>query len=205
MNEGSGYYEKDGEELTMDITTHEAFIEKQRIAQIWWSSSRRSASTPPTATRPAAPGTTNRDFGDFETRMGWQTCGSVNEPWNSMDSLQRPVAGARGRARQPQPVALVGRERRRSSAPSSTRSVFCRWVIPTIDDLFVEAMGYWFEDLPVIPITQAKKIIPFSTLPTGRTGRQPTTRTSTRPRGGSTRTRSSTCSSPRSSSACRVM
>ena len=30
----NGFYEKDGKELTMDITTHEAFIEKQRIAQV---------------------------------------------------------------------------------------------------------------------------------------------------------------------------
>ncbi len=34
MNDSSGYYEKDGEELTLEITTHEAFIEKQRIAAV---------------------------------------------------------------------------------------------------------------------------------------------------------------------------
>jgi peptide/nickel transport system substrate-binding protein len=34
VKNANGYYEKDGKELTMDITTHEAFIEKQRIAQV---------------------------------------------------------------------------------------------------------------------------------------------------------------------------
>ena len=34
---------------------------------------------------------------------------------------------------------------------------------PRIEELFVEAMGIWFDELPVIPITQAKKIIPFNT------------------------------------------
>ena len=29
-----GYYAKDGTQLTLDIATHEAFIEKQRIAQV---------------------------------------------------------------------------------------------------------------------------------------------------------------------------
>ncbi len=29
-----GYYAKDGQQLTLDIATHEAFIEKQRIAQV---------------------------------------------------------------------------------------------------------------------------------------------------------------------------
>ena len=34
---------------------------------------------------------------------------------------------------------------------------------PKIDELFVEAMQIWFRELPVIPITQARKIIPFNT------------------------------------------
>ena len=34
MNDATGYYEKDGQELTIDIATHEAFIEKQRIAAV---------------------------------------------------------------------------------------------------------------------------------------------------------------------------
>ena len=32
---------------------------------------------------------------------------------------------------------------------------------PAVDDMFVEASALVFEDLPVIPITEAKKIIPF--------------------------------------------
>ena len=32
---------------------------------------------------------------------------------------------------------------------------------PKLDDLFVQAMDIWMAELPVIPITQAKKIIPF--------------------------------------------
>jgi peptide/nickel transport system substrate-binding protein len=34
---------------------------------------------------------------------------------------------------------------------------------PQIDELFVQAMEIWMAELPVIPITQAKKIIPFNT------------------------------------------
>jgi peptide/nickel transport system substrate-binding protein len=34
---------------------------------------------------------------------------------------------------------------------------------PAIDEMFVEAMRLWMAELPVIPITQAKKIIPFDT------------------------------------------
>jgi peptide/nickel transport system substrate-binding protein len=33
---------------------------------------------------------------------------------------------------------------------------------PQLDTLFVDAMRIWLDELPVIPITQAKKIIPFN-------------------------------------------
>ena len=34
---------------------------------------------------------------------------------------------------------------------------------PTIDALFVKAMDIWLDELPVIPVTQARRIIPFNT------------------------------------------
>ena len=45
----------------------------------------------------------------------------------------------------------------------STRWVRFHLGDPRVEELFVEAMGIWFDELPVIPITQAKKIIPFNT------------------------------------------
>ena len=34
---------------------------------------------------------------------------------------------------------------------------------PKIDELFVQAMDIWLAELPIIPITQAKKLIPLDT------------------------------------------
>jgi peptide/nickel transport system substrate-binding protein len=34
---------------------------------------------------------------------------------------------------------------------------------PRVEELFIQATDIWFDELPVIPITQAKKIIPFDT------------------------------------------
>ena len=34
---------------------------------------------------------------------------------------------------------------------------------PKIDELYLEAHELWLEDLPVIPISEARKIIPFDT------------------------------------------
>lgn len=161
MNDSTGYYEKDGQELTIDITTHEAFIEKQRIAQVQVEELQRIGIN--ATTRNEAGGTwgDNFAFGNFEARMGWQTCGSVNEPWASLDTFNTqwltPV-GERGN---------FNNWRWSGEAADAYSAIVDEIGVlplgdPQIDELFVEAMDLWFDELPVIPITQARKIIPFN-------------------------------------------
>jgi peptide/nickel transport system substrate-binding protein len=158
----NGYYEKDGVELTMDITTHEAFIEKQRIAQVIVEDLQALGINASTRNEAGATWGTNFDEGNFETRMGWQTCGSVNEPWNSLDTFNimwlTPV-GER-----------ASRNQWRWSGPAAeeySKLVDEMGVLPLgdpkVEELFIQAMDIWFDELPVIPVTQAKKIIPFDT------------------------------------------
>ena len=159
---GGGYYEKDGEELVMDITVHEAFIEKQRIAQMQVEQLQAVGIN---ATMRLEAGQTwgdNFDMGNFETRMGWQTCDSVNEPWASMDQFNTQWL-------LPQDERATKDRWRWSGAAADAYSAIVDEIgvlplgDPSIDELFVEAMEIWFDELPVIPITQAKKIIPFDT------------------------------------------
>lgn len=162
MNDSTGYYELDGEELSLDITTHEAFIEKQRIAQVLVEQLQAVGIN--ATTRNEAGGTWGENFnmGNFEARMGWMTCGSVNEPWNSLDTFNvqwlLPVD------------ERASRNQWRWSGPAAEE--FSAIVDemgtlplgdPQVEELFLQAMDIWFDELPVIPITQAKKIIPFDT------------------------------------------
>lgn len=153
-----GYYAKDGEQLDMDITTHEAFIEKQRIAAVLVEQFQAAGIN--ASTRNEAGGTwgDNLAFGTFDTRMGWQNCGSVNEPWASMDTLNdswlKPVgerASANGwrwnNARYSDLVDQIG------TLPLGD---------PAIEPLFIEAASIYLDELPTIPVTQAKKLIPHN-------------------------------------------
>lgn len=157
---GDGFYQKDGEQLALVITTHEAFIEKQRIADVIVEQLHAIGIN---ATRRNEAGGTwgdNFAFGTFEARIGWQTCGSINEPWASMHTFNTawllPV-GERA----------SGNSWRWSGDNAEAYSALVDQIgvlpigDPQIDRLFVEAMRYWMEELPVIPVTQAKKIIPF--------------------------------------------
>jgi peptide/nickel transport system substrate-binding protein len=162
MNESTGYYEKDGAELTIDITTHEAFIEKQRIAQVVVEELQRIGINATTRNEAGSTWTDNFQLGNFEAKMGWQTCGSVNEPWASLDTFNtkwlKPV-GER--------VSDNQNAWRWSGEAADAYSAIVDEMgtlplgDPKLDDLFVQAMDYWMAELPVIPITQAKKIIPF--------------------------------------------
>jgi peptide/nickel transport system substrate-binding protein len=162
VKNANGYYEKDGKELTMDITTHEAFIEKQRIAQVLVEDFQAAGINASTRNEAGSTWGDNLNNGEFETRMGWQTCGSVNEPWNSLDQFNvmwlKPV-GER-----------ADRNGWRWSGPAAeeySKLVDEMGVLPIgapkVEELFVQAMDIWFDELPVIPVTQAKKIIPFDT------------------------------------------
>ena len=159
---GNGYYEKDGQELTLDIVTHEAFIEKQRIAQVVVEQLQAFGIN--ATTRNMAGSQWDEEFrkGNLQAKMGWQTCGSVNEPWASLDQFNVkwlvPVGeranGNGWRWQGPDAEAYSALVDEMGTLPLGD---------PKVQELFNEAMTIWFKNLPVIPVTQAKKIIPFNT------------------------------------------
>jgi len=151
-----GYYAKDGQQLTMDIATHEAFIEKQRIAAVLVEQFQSIGINATTRNEAGNVWGDNLNNGTFDTRMGWQNCGSVNEPWASMDTLNAKW------------VVPVG-ERASFNGWRWTNERYSELVDqigtlplgdPAIDPLFVEAMHIYLDELPTIPITQARKLIP---------------------------------------------
>ncbi len=158
--DGDGYWEKDGEELSLEIATHEGFIEKKRIAQVVTEQLQRVGINAVHVNQAGQTWGDNFRNGEFESRMGWQTCGSVNEPWATMDTFNtrwlEPI-GTRSNSnswrwsgdKAEEYGALVDQI---GSLPLGD---------PAIEPLFLQATALLFEELPVIPITEAKKIIPF--------------------------------------------
>jgi peptide/nickel transport system substrate-binding protein len=153
------YYEKDGKQLTMVIETHEAFIEKQRIADQLVEMFQAAGIN---ATHRKIAGATwgdNLNFGKFEVRMGWQNCGSINEPWATLDTMSN---------RWLKPVG----ERASNDGWRWNNQEFSDLVSqigslplgdPKIDELTKQALAIYYKELPTIPVTQAKKLIPFDT------------------------------------------
>lgn len=158
--EGDGYWQKDGADLSLEIATHEGFIEKKRIAQVVTEQLQRAGINAVHVNQAGQTWGDNFRNGEFESRMGWQTCGSVNEPWATMDTFN---------TRWLEPIGT--RSNQNSWRWSGDKAEEYGALVdqigslplgdPSIEPLFLQATALLFEELPVIPITEAKKIIPF--------------------------------------------
>jgi len=154
-----GFYQKDGQELGLTITADEAYIEQTRIVAVEVEQLQAVGINAVQKNEADAVWGDNGAFGRFEAREGWQNCGSVNEPWNSLDTLNKKW------------VMPIG---------TRASSNYWRWsndeysaIVdqigtlplgdPQIQPLFIKAADIYLSELPTIPITQAKKLIPFDT------------------------------------------
>jgi len=158
----SGIYEKDGKTLDMNIMvpndTQEYILSNNELVEQFQKAGINATSQPVNG----ATWTNANNTGNFSVQWAWHTCGSVSEPWNSMNQLNvsflKPIGelasadygrwdtdGAKAYSKI---VDQIG------SLPLGD---------PSIPDLVVKAYKYIFDETPVIPLVQAEKLVPFDT------------------------------------------
>jgi len=164
QRDSDGYYQKSGQELSLNIQTHAAAIELRRVGDVIVEQLRAAGIL---ATNRAITGATwheNKAFGKFEAVVDWDACGSVNEPWLSMNRYTnrflRPI-----NQRSPSGNNYV----RWSGSKADQYSQIVKKIgvmplgDPKIEHLVAEAMKLFMDDQVVIPVTQARKLVPFVT------------------------------------------
>lgn len=154
-----GYWEKDGEVLSITVDSHDGFIELRRMAQIVVEQWQRGGVD---ARQRVLAGSTwgdNIAFGNFEAVSDWHACASITEPWATMNiDTQKYLMPVGERA--------SGNTMRWSGPNAEAYSTLVDEMgvlplgDPKIEELALEAMEYWFKDLPFLPITQSRKIVP---------------------------------------------
>jgi peptide/nickel transport system substrate-binding protein len=164
MNESSGYYEKDGEELAVTIvnfddtiinTLNGVLVEQLQAVGI---NAVQDIQTIPNFID-------NLLNAKLEMYIFFASCGSKLDPWISLDAYStrhlRPVG---------EPVSgFYSNSSRWSGDNAEAYSEIVDEIgqlppgDPRVDELFVEANEYWFEDLPTVPLIQNPIIWPFNT------------------------------------------
>jgi peptide/nickel transport system substrate-binding protein len=161
---GAGIYEMDGTELSINIQVHEGFIEKRRIAENLVEQWRAVGVNTSQSNVAGATWGDNKAFGNFEAVGDWDQCASVNEPWASMDRDNvKWYAPIGERAPGGSNIARWSGEKAEAYSALVDQIGVMPLGDPEILPLFMEAMTIWHDELPTLPITQAKKLIPFNT------------------------------------------
>ncbi len=158
------FWQKDGKNLSIEIPTLQGDSESIRAVDVLVE--QLQAFGIDAVNKITEPDTLygNVDLGNYVMSWGDYTCGSVNEPWESMNTLAGDKVAPNGES---------------ATGAQGTGNVF-RYVNPEynqlvneigklplgdpkIDDLFVRAMTIFYDDLPTIPLTNAKKLLPYNT------------------------------------------
>ncbi len=156
---GDGYYQKDGQQLRLRIDAPNEFIELKRIAQVIVEQLQAVGIN--ATQRNLAFGTFAEDIGSGKSEAAiWLTsCGSVVDPWPSMSHFLAEDVVPVGESA---PNNWVRWENQEYSAAVNEMGKL-PLDDPRVDELFVQASEEWMEELPFIPVAQARKLIPFDT------------------------------------------
>ena len=161
-NDDGRWVDGDGNALTLTIQAHEGFIEKRRIASVVVEQLNAFGIDARSAVVAGATWDENKRFGNYEATLDWDSCGSINEPWATLDRYS-------SRHYVPVGERSSGNNHARWSGPNN--DAYSAIVAelgslplgdPQIMDMVVEAYRYFYEDLPIIPLNQATKLVPFN-------------------------------------------
>ncbi len=161
VQDSDGYYTKDGQTLSLDIMAHEASETMRASAELIGEQLDEVGIRVTTRAMPNSDWVLAKSTGDFDAMIDWDSCGSVNEPWASLDRYH-----ARWVRPQAEPVTNYNNQVRWSNQRYSNlvdEMAPLPLGDPRVDELFVDAMGIWLEELPFIPLVQEKQLVAFNT------------------------------------------
>ena len=159
-----GIYEKDGQELTADIIVNNSTAEYTRTVDVIVE--QLIAAGIDATSRPITGATFDDSVstGNFTAAYNWDACGSVNEPWNSMNRFTNHFVVPIGQ-RSPGNNNYVRWDTEGTAAYTAIVDEIGQLPLgdPQIVDMVVEAYKYIHEETPFIPLVQASKLVPFDT------------------------------------------
>jgi len=159
---GNGLYEKDGKTLDLNIlvvndTTEYTRSNNEIIEQL--QKAGVNATSQPVN---GATSTSANNTGNFQAQWAWNTCGSVNEPWFSLNTLNVSYYVPVGK------IASGDFVRWNTDGAKAYSKIVDQIGSlplndPSIPGLVAQAYKYISAETPVIPLVQAEKLVPFDT------------------------------------------
>ena len=160
-----GIYEKDGQDLAVNIHVNSASIEYTRtIDMVVEQLNRAGVAAKSTPVENGVFWGEVLPFGAYEMSYSWLSCGSVNEPWSSMSRYTTASVVPVGE-RSP---GFNNTSRWNSDAAAKYTEIVDQMGTLSLDDpsipgLVAEAYQYLDAEMPFIPLVQSAKLLPLNT------------------------------------------
>jgi len=158
---GAKYWAKDGKDLGLEIQTHEAFSELERVADVYVEQLQKFGINAVKQKLTGATWGDNNALGKYEAQSGWQSCGSIMEPYNTL----RTLIGTDGVAKigeRPQGRQNIFRYNNAKYNELTDKIGAMQLDDPKLPDMAKEAFAILYDELPVIPTAQSRKLIPWN-------------------------------------------
>jgi peptide/nickel transport system substrate-binding protein len=157
---GAKYWAKDGKDLSIVIQTPEDFIELQRIGDVYVEQLQKFGINA-SVSKLGAVYYTNASTGDYEAQSNWFACGSVNEPFTTLNQFTG-VAAPLGTAAKGGPIDNQWRWYNKQYDDIVAQIGTTKLDDPKLLDLTKQAMAILYDELPAFPAAQSRKIVPFN-------------------------------------------
>jgi peptide/nickel transport system substrate-binding protein len=158
---GAKYWAKDGKDLGLDIQVHEAFSELERVADVYVEQLQKFGINAVKQKLTGATWGDNNALGNYAAQSGWQSCGSIMEPYNTL----RTMIGTDGVAKtgeRPQGRQNIFRFNNAKYNELVDKIGTMQLDDPKLPDMAKEAFAILYDELPVIPTAQSRKLIPWN-------------------------------------------
>ena len=157
---GDKYWAKDGKDLTIEVQVPEDFIELIRVGDVWVEQLQKFGINA-TEKKLGSVFYTNASVGDFEAQSNWFACGSVSEPWTTLNQFTGEAAPL-GEAAKGGPINNQWRWSNKQYSDLVGQMATLPLDDPKVMDLAKQALAILYDELPALPSAQSRKIVPFN-------------------------------------------
>ena len=157
---GDKYWAKDGKDLSIEIQVPQDFIELIRVGDVYVEQLQKFGINA-TESKLGAAFYDNSDFGNYEAQSNWFACGSVAEPWRTLNTFAGAAAPLNERPKGP-PIDNAFRWSNKEYTDLVAQIGVTKLDDPKLLDLTKQALAILYDELPALPSAQARKLVPFN-------------------------------------------
>lgn len=157
---GDKYWAKDGKDLTLEIQVPEDFIELIRIGDVYVEQLQKFGINA-NVSKLGSIYYTNSSNGDYEAQSNWFACGSINEPWSTLNQFTGEAAPI-GEAAKGGPINNQWRWSNKEYSDIVAQIGVTKLDDPKLLELTKQALAILYDELPAFPAAQSRKIVPFN-------------------------------------------